>query len=604
VIESVRAAVPRAYAWGVAVALVSGIWGLNPAVCTVVGLAVGALVLLAAAPGSPRRLDTATAVAVLLLVGSVVWFAITSATAANPFASFVGIFGAHRGTALWVLAAVWLLGGVFGADARSLRWTLGAVAAAGGVYSAFAFAEKFRGAHRVSGDIVAGAFENSNSLGAFLAIAVLAAIVWAFVARDKVQRTIAALLAAVSFGGLIIASSRTGVLGVVAGLAIAAIVYFVPRSKGKLVSLSVGVPVGACLITAALVAASSGLFGPVMVSAVSKIGSDRDIVWRAAVSHVPQSLLLGSGLDQFSAVTKWTLGTDSLQSMFTSDPHSVVLAVLLGGGILGLALAMAAFGAVVWAGVRLHDMRTRTISLSIVAALPAALLAEALVNWIPPAAMIAVFAIVGAALGAGLSGEPAEGDAPLSRWVRPSVQAAAYVTLGGALLLAVAGAFALPQEYTVARLSASTPGYGQGMQLVAAYAAWPDPDAAVNALSSLTREVWLGNASAKDAVEQLLARSQMDVRWAGDLTTKELLALEALDKNDAKKLQRYDALAAQGRVADPASGLWYAMAAREASRVGQKDLAQQLAEVALLHYVDPSTRPLIERIAKTGVMTP
>ena len=105
----------------------------------------------------------------------------------------------------------------------------------------------------------------------------------------------------------------------------------------------------------------------------------------------------------------------------------------------------------------------------------------------------------------------------------------------------------------------------------------------------------MGNAAARPIVEDLLARSAQDAQWRSELAVVQLLALEAIDQNDASRFPRYAAIVEKARLADPASGLWSALAARDAARVGLADKAKSYAEEALTHPVDDATRTLLEK---------
>jgi O-antigen ligase len=605
-VVKLRALTPRAYAWGVALVLASGMWALNPAFCTVFGLLVGGLLLVASVPGSARTFSASTTVAALLLVGSAVWFAVTSAFSVNPLVSFVGLFGVHTGTALWVLAGAWFLAGMFGADSRSLRWTLAAVSIAGGIYTLLELAEKFGlTSHRLGGEFAAGAFENSNSLGAFLAVAVIASVAWALVARDLPTRVAAGAAGVLALVGILAASSRTGLLGIAAAAIFAALVAFVPPAKAKLTVLAGLAPLAAMAVSASLVAASEGAFGAAATRALSSLGSDRDVVWRSVAAHIARSPWMGSGLDQFSAITRWSVPGDSVQSVFTTDPHSVVFAVLLGGGIVALLLTMAAFGALAWVGAEMHDAGRRSIPLALIAALPAGLLGMGLVNWLPPAAVLASFAILGAAAGAASShpaGQPARraaGRAAQQRppaWLRPASRTAAYMALTGSLVLFLASVTSLPQEIAVKSADQLSDDQQASVRLVDAYGAWPDPAAAGKAFERLTGLVWLQSASAASADERLLTVSERDARWDGEVAMDRLLAIEALDQGAAAKFGRFEAAVALGALADPASGLWYSVAAHDANVIGLSGNAATWATRALVFPVDDATRALLVRI--------
>ncbi len=86
------------------------------------------------------------------------------------------------------------------ADGRALRQTLAVVSIAGGAFTSVAVWEALRSGVQRGQGAAAGVFENSSSLGSFLAVSAVAALAWAFLERRSWVRVIAATLS-VRVGG-------------------------------------------------------------------------------------------------------------------------------------------------------------------------------------------------------------------------------------------------------------------------------------------------------------------------------------------------------------------------------------------------------------------
>ncbi len=190
------------------------------------------------------------------------------------------------------------------------------------------------------------------------------------------------------------------------------------------------------------------------------------------------------------------------------------------------------------------------------------------------------------------------------------LQRAAWWAAGGlsagCVALAVAAALSLPGEYayvsTYGSIFAGPKGdpeaYDTSLRLTAAYRSWPEPGFVRQALRGVTRQIWLGNPEAAVQAEALLLATTRDAEWSGDLALNQLFAAEALDKNSQARFDRYASIAARGAKADPSTGLWWALAANQASRLGLSGRAAGYAKQALEYPLDdPPSRAYLEKIA-------
>jgi len=599
-VERASTVMAKAYPWLVATAIASV--ALVPAqmsagLSSAIGLLLAGL-LAVSGMSAHVRTDFWTRVLLVSAAAAIAWFTFTSLRAANPAVSFVGMLGQHNGTALIVMGAAWFLAGVFVASQRAMRLTTWFVAIAGGVFSLAAFAEMaMSGAQRVQG-FAAGFFENSSSLGQFLGVAALASAAWALTESHSARRWLAWSLGAIAVVATLATSSRTGLLALAAGVALAWLAMSLPRSTRVTNWLAASVAAAPFVITGVLVAASTSRLGAAARVAVATLGTDRDAIWEAAAHAVGRAPLLGTGLQQFSAWITWSTAGGTP----TTDPHNVVLALLLGGGVVGLALAAVAWTAVVFLVVR-TARNAASWPVALVAVTPIALTISSLVSWTTPAALTAAAALSGAAVGVGLARESAPKLAKASK--KAAAAAAAQSTPSAwdgiarwgvafvgvsSLIAGVIVLWSLPAQF--AFVSSPAPD-----RLAGLYERWPDPAFASVAIRSLTQSAAAGDPAAVAALDSLIERSGRDAAWRVDLTGAQLLAVQTLTGSDPSGFERFEAIAQQGSVADPQSGLWDALRALEANRLGLTDEARRYARLALAFELDAETRATLEQIA-------
>lgn len=575
----------RAYPWCFAVTMATVVFGPSrlgaAGLTTAVGLLI-ASVLLAVGVSARRTFDSALAAAMLAGLLAAGWFAFTSLRALNPSVSFVGMVGQHNGTAMLVFALAWTAASALYGSAVSLRWVTRVTAVAGGLFTVAALVETMlSGAERMQGR-AAGFFDNSSSLGQFLGIAVIASVAWAVSARSKQESWAGWGLAGLSLVGIFASGSRLGLVAVVSAALIWAAVTYLPRSRRVTMAVSAVIAVAPLALTAALVAASLGKAGGALRAMVAAVGTDRDAIWSAAAAHISTSPLAGRGLQQFSAWITWGVqgGTP------TTDPHNAVLAIVLGGGLIGAVLAGIAWVAGVWAVVRLAtDARSHAVTL--VASAPIALLASSLAGWTNPASLAASCALAGTALGvaAGRESKTPVRTELVVRWIVP-------ILAGAALMSGAFVALSLPTQYALSRATAAS-------DFEQLYDRWRDPAYAAQSIGAAIPALAAGDAQVAAATESLIERSANDTSWRVDLAASQMLAVQAIYRDDPAGFERFTRIAERGRSADPRSGLWDVLSATEADRLGLTQQAADHAERALAYDLDDETaavmRSLVDR---------
>ena len=596
--DRLRIALAAVFPWALAATLASSLVmrdALMPGAVTATGLLTGG-VLAGLGLAVPRgRWNHRVSLAVLLVALATSSLALSSAMALNPSISFIGVVGLNNGTALFALGAVWFAAGIVCADARSLRRTLAVVGVSGGLFTGAAVIEALaQGLQRAQG-AAAGVFENSNSLGEFLAVAVVCSVAWALTATSPWPRRAGWGLGLVSIAGMAMTTSRTGALGLALALAFAAAIVWLRPSPKKALALSVGFTGLAGAFTAVIAAASAGVLGSGVTRFVASFGTDRDAIWRSALAHFLRSPVIGAGLQQFSAIIQWTVAADgSFNAYATNDPHNIVLAVLLGGGVLGLILVATAVGAVLSAAVDRADVQGDRRAAALVAAVPVVVIGVGLVNWIAPAAMLVAAAVAGAWL------RPKTGrrdpEAPTlseRRWYHALVAAMS----AAAIVLAMFNGLALKADAAYDSAPAKAGDIAAAAELEALYRQWEEPGFISLSLRDLIPLALSGDASAARRARAFLAESSRDTAWSADLAVDQAV-LAALDVSQRKEsFTQYEAVVTSARRADPSSGLWDALEAVQAGRLGLAAAARTHALDALRSPMDDQTRALMTRMA-------
>ena len=361
-----------------------------------------------------------------------------------------------------------------------------------------------------------------------------------------------------------------------------------PRSW-VLASAAVGV---ATVATAALTLASSGMIGEGARQLTSMAGNGREVIWRSAWSQLERTALFGSGLEHFSALVSWSVADGGLSSTGTGDPHNILLAAALGGGVLGAVLVIVSLCALLTEGVRLAREANRQWGVALLAAMPVAVLGWGLVSWVAPAPMLATCALTGAMFGAA---RPQRTQGSRSVDDRRSTAAIGLLAGAGALVLALAGLQLIPIEY--AYITSQMPGRQPLSAESAAqlYLRSHDPGMAQHALDKLIPEMQQGDPAAVAQGKQILTASERDATWWATLALRGLVVAQAVSASSA--ITRRSKTRKGGGDCDTAAGVWYAFAALDAERLKDSAAARAFARQALSYPMDDASRAEMERLA-------
>jgi O-antigen ligase len=563
---------------------------LAPAAVTWFALVVGAALCAVSATrsGPPVARDAAWT-----LVAASAFFVARGAMTTSPAVSLLGTLSQHNGAALWVAAACWFVAASRLATRETLRRTIVLISIAGAAYTAATGLEVLTSGAQRSWGSAAGVFENSSSLGQFLALAVLASVAWGFLARTRVSRALAGACGAVSLAGLALSQSRAGLLGVVAGLAVALAALALSRARFGRETFSLALPASALSLTTLAVAASSGSLGARARSLVGVVGTERDVIWRSALAAFRESPLVGRGLEQFSAWVSWSYSGGRLAYNATYDPHNALLAVAVGGGAIGLALALTACVTLLasLADALARSGRSRAIAFAIGAAVAAP--ASGLVTWFSPVAVVAASLIAGSVIGATDPQSPPTAEVEA---LRMQPRTSALLPLAALALAAALAAYTLPGIIAETRYAIETrAGRITPESLEALSSEWPDPAYASMALNGFLDR----GAEGTDAATALAKRWRRASTWHVDLALgSEVLAGRALATSMTPAPEAFSAAVEDARRADPASGIWDFVAAVDLERLGDHARARAYAKRALRFDLNPEARSLAEQIAR------
>ncbi len=554
---------------------------MNPAASTALALVVVAALLGMVAAQGFRPLGRAAAWALGAALALALLLSVRAVFARSPAVSVWGTLEQHNGAILWLTATALAAATAHLAEKKALRLTLSLVALAGAVYAASAFIEALTVGQRDWGS-AAGPFENSSSLGQFLAVAFGCSIAWALGERTVGRRVAAWVCAGAAGGGILLASSRAGLLGVIAGAAVAVALYAGRRSSAARRAVALGAPVGALAITWAAVSAANGAFGPSAVRVVGGLGTDRDAIWRSAWLAARQAPLIGRGPEQFSAWISWSLQRGSVLFTGTYDPHNWVLGAVIAVGFVGLAALVAVLVTGLYA---LADSIAVTRgALPLVAATGGlvALPASALVTWFTPSAVFAAAVVFGCIVGATAP--------PEARRTGHIARLAAAI---GALLIVGLLVWAWPAVKAEWRFVAG--GAEESLstsELARLWETWPDPAYAALAAGKGAGAGGRGVAEARALADDVAAQRT----WHVDAALASLFAYQASSAMGDDTWNAYRKTIDQGRLADPASGMWDTLGALEAERLGRDAEARAYARGALTHVLGEEARAEMERV--------
>lgn len=563
---------------------------LGPVTVNWLALVVGAALCVFSATRAGRSVAREAA---WMLLAACAFFVLRGMNAASPAVSLLGTLSQHNGAALWLAATCWFVAASRLANRGSLRWSIVSVSIVGAAYTAAAVVEVLTSGAQRSWGSAAGVFENSASLGQFLALAVLSSAAWGLLASTRVSRALAGACGAVSLAGLALSQSRAGLLGVAAGLAVALAALALSRVRSGRETFALALPAMALAFTTLAVAASSGSLGARARLLVDVIGTGRDAIWRSALAAFRESPLVGRGLEQFSAWVSWSYIGGRLAYNATYDPHNALLAVAVGGGAIGLALALTACVTVLasLADALARSGRSRAIAFAIGAAV--AVPASGLVTWFSPIAVVATALIAGSIIGAT---DPQPSLPPIDEPLQ------ARLSAGSIIPLVVSATALVIAAYTVAGVRAETSyalenraGELTPASLESFTRNWPDPAFASMALNGYLDR----GAEGSDAATALAKRWYRASTWHVDLALgSEVAAGRALATSTTPAPEALSAVVEDARRADPASGIWDFVAAMDLERLGDHARARSYAQRALRFDLNPEARSLAEQIAR------
>ena len=516
------------------------------------------------------------------------WITAATLWSEAPRIAFLGMVSQHSGAALWLVAGGWFVATVLLSDKRSLRGMVAIVALFGGVSGAWAVIEAVTGGARGWGS-AAGPLENSSSLGSVLAVTVFAAAAWRASTRKPGERLAAVACAVAGLAGIAAADSRVGAIGVVVGLVFVAALYRTPASANGRRLLAVGVPLLGTGVTAGLVAAANGALGGSALEALARIGTDRDAIWRSAYAQFTGSPIVGSGPEQFSAWIAWAFDGGDLSVNATYDPHNALVGLALGGGAVAVALWLAAAIAALWALVAVFDRAGRPRALAVLIATPVVLAAATSFTWLTPVATIITAALVGGVLGAGRTVEG--GDIVAGNRVR--LQGVAVKTLTATLMVACATVVALSVPAFDASWRYATGDLRRPVEYARLYERWPEPAYAALALR--------GALSESGDPAPVLARldgAEAHATYHVDLALREVFIAQRAVQADSTAWPRFITAVERGIAADPASGLWYTLAAAQAAELGRIEDRQRYARLALTYRLSAADRAYLTALAE------
>ncbi len=553
---------------------------LNPATVTLASPLGAALLLGLAATAvatsariadeAPTTMGRPVLLAVLSSFALAAWLSLRTLGAAVPRVSFLGTISQHAGAALFVLAAAWLAAAAVVSDRRALRALIPLVALSGAAYGALGLFEALNSGERAWGS-AAGPFENSTSLGSYLAVTLVVSLAWLFSAKTSLVRVTAGATAVLSLAGIVASSSRTGGLGAAGGVLAAVLLYAAAGSlTGKRIA-AVGVPLAGIGATAVLVAGSVGVLGDTIRQLIVPLSTERDAIWRSAIARIGDSWFAGSGPDQFSAWVVWRFNGGALSFNGTYDPHSTLLALLIGGGIIGLALWFVFTASTLWAllGILADSGRSRSVAL--LAALPATMMVTGMFAWHTPTAVIVVAVLTGSLLALHPVDPAQQGPTATRRLVVGITMSLAVGCVAIAGLSVVA--FGPERAFLSQVDTPQTPEYYAQL-----YRTWPEPAYASRAVDAL-----LSRGGGTAEAEALLGDLDNPASYHVDLSLRRIFAAQRDLGASSEGWPAFEAAVKRAARSDPASGLWFTLAAAQADALG---LAEESADYAqrALHY--------------------
>lgn len=539
-----------------------------------VGL-LSAGVLIAARVTRPLDVQSGRSLLAASLAMTVAALALGVATlgAVSPAAAFAGATGQRLGLALWIAAAAWLAAGITLTDKRTLRRSLTVISVASAGYATAALIERVSPSVREWGP-AAGLLENSLTLGQTLVLGAAVSLALALSGGSPLRRFTAWTCLGLTLAGLTVTESSAALVGLIVAAAFAVISPLVGESAARRRALSAALPISGAVLSAALVFVAGGALGANAFDLVNRLGNERLVIWRAAGVALRENLIVGRGLEHFTAVLTYRF-TESGSMAYVSalDPHNVLLALAMGGGIVTAIPALVSVGALLSAALDrlplLGSPRFLMVALGgCVGAMGAALFA-----WPAPAAVIAGAYVLGSVIGLSQGGAAPRPRREAASWSAERIAAAMV-----AVSAIVAGlVFTLPFSADVRFASTPTERRFDPDTLSAITALWPSPT--LEAREYQVRTVDRPDIPAPPDLElRVREYASFHVDAAGGLTAADVTALQA---GDASAWTRSMDSAELGRRADGATAMWDYWLATTAAQAGREDEAAPLARAAI-----------------------
>lgn len=545
-----------------------------------VSLVLAGVGVAVAAVAGTRRPSHSGARALIAIEVTSFAFAAVAAFAPVPQVALWGGVGQHNGAALWLAATGFSVCFAFMSSPTVLRRLLAVLSVSSAVYALTAIAEALFGSTVVRWGSAAGVLENSSSLGQYLVLGVAASVAWAASERSSASKLVAGASGVLSLGGMAVATSRAGLLGVLAATAVAMLVIPAARSRAGRALMSVGLPVAAVGLTAGgvwvAIASESGRLGTL----AARVLTERDAIWQSAWTGIATHPFQPRGLEQFSAWVVWSIQQGVLRYNGTYDAHNWVLSAGIAGGVLGLLLLLICIGFCIHASVSAVERSKGALPLAVAFGGIVGVAASALLAWFAPVAVIGAASLFGALVGAVGTPEQQHGASP--RRIGLLVLAALCIAAPVIFIRGVAA------EYTGLSDTTLPPDTN-----VALYEAWPDPAFASRALFASSQA---GNMSPRATA--LLA--QKGFRTAATYHVDAALAAifaEQAAAPGAREWQQFQSWVDAGRAADPSSGIWDTIAAVEADKRGLEKERRAHARRALGYSLSDEARALMEQLS-------
>jgi len=208
--------------------------------------------------------------------------------------------------------------------------------------------------------------------------------------------------------------------------------------------------------------------------------------------------------------------------------------------------------------------------------LPCALMGASLFTWLTPAAAVLGAGAIGALLSESTSGRT--GERPTADdGVERGTHRAGVVATAGLAILGCAAALVLSVPMLAAEREFVTDRATlDAAALARLYERWPDPAYAALAIDAVLAR---GEDPAPGQRTSVAARQQ--ALWHVDLALRQVYLAQLPLRGEPRAWADFTAAIERGAHADPASGLWYTLAAAQADALGLSEEAAAWAEKAL-----------------------